>query len=48
MKKLECNLLVVTSMHIVLCQERKLQLYNFIGLKQRYAGVCDEGGGMWR
>jgi|Transcript_6974 intraflagellar transport protein 122 len=35
MKKLECNLLVVTSMHIVLCQERKLQLYNFIGLKQR-------------
>eukprot|EP00906_Rhabdomonas_costata_P031099 RCo043952 len=35
MKKLECNLLVVTSMHIVLCQEKKLQLYNFMGGKQR-------------
>eukprot|EP01006_Ploeotia_vitrea_P032643 TRINITY_DN64821_c0_g1_i1.p1 TRINITY_DN64821_c0_g1~~TRINITY_DN64821_c0_g1_i1.p1 ORF type:complete len:1202 (-),score=127.96 TRINITY_DN64821_c0_g1_i1:106-3711(-) len=35
MKKLECNLLVVTSMHIVLCQEKKLQLYNFMGGRQR-------------
>lgn len=35
MKKLECNLLVVTSMHIVLCQEKKLQLHNFVGVKQR-------------
>jgi len=35
MKKLDCNLLVVTSMHIVLCQEKKLQLHNFVGVKQR-------------
>jgi intraflagellar transport protein 122 len=34
-RTLECNLLVVTSMHIILCQEKKLQLYNFKGEKER-------------
>jgi hypothetical protein len=34
-KPLECNLLVVTSSHITLCQERKIQLYNFKGRKIR-------------
>eukprot|EP01079_Euglenida_sp_SAG-EU17-18_P011137 gene11137-300_t len=34
-KKLECNLLVVTSNHIVLCQEKKLQLFTFQGDRQR-------------
>eukprot|EP00033_Pygsuia_biforma_P001760 GCRY01001970.1.p1 GENE.GCRY01001970.1~~GCRY01001970.1.p1 ORF type:complete len:1226 (+),score=346.97 GCRY01001970.1:229-3906(+) len=34
-KKLECNLLVVTSMHIILCQEKRLQLYTFSGSKER-------------
>lgn len=34
-KKLECNLLVVTSRHVILCQERKLQLYAFDGVKER-------------
>jgi len=32
---LECNLLVVTSRHVILCQERKLQLYTFGGVKER-------------
>ena len=31
----ECNLLMVTSMHIILCQQRRLQLYNFQGHKER-------------
>ena len=35
MQKLECNLLVVTSSHVILCQERKLQLYGFDGTKER-------------
>ena len=34
-KQLDCNLLVVTSAHIILCQERKLQLFNFKGKKVR-------------
>lgn len=34
-QKLECNLLVVTSQHVILCQEKKLQLYNFEGVKER-------------
>lgn len=34
-QKLECNLLVVTSSHVILCQERKLQLYGFSGVKER-------------
>lgn len=34
-EKLECNLLVVTSLHVILCQERKLQLYDFDGVKER-------------
>jgi intraflagellar transport protein 122 len=32
---LECNLLVVTSQHLILCLEKKLQLYNFGGKKER-------------
>ena len=31
-KKLECNLLVVTSNHVVLCLDKKLILYNFAGV----------------
>lgn len=34
-KKLDCNLLVVTSEHIILCQEKRLQLYDFKGTKIR-------------
>eukprot|EP00727_Mastigamoeba_balamuthi_P011662 m51a1_g7118 putative intraflagellar transport protein 122 homolog isoform x2 (1281) ;mRNA; r:111972-117314 len=34
-KNLECFLLVVTSNHIILCQEKKLQLYNFKGSRER-------------
>jgi len=34
-RKLDCNLLVVTSLHIILCQEKRLQLYNFKGRKIR-------------
>lgn len=34
-KKLECNLLVVTSQHVILCQEKHLQLYNFDGVMER-------------
>jgi len=34
-KRLDCNLLVVTSMHVILCQEKKLQLYSFDGMKER-------------
>ncbi|KAJ3255478.1 hypothetical protein HDU77_003673 [Chytriomyces hyalinus] len=34
-KKLECNLLVVTSQHIILCMEKKLQMYQFNGDKER-------------
>jgi intraflagellar transport protein 122 len=34
-KKLTCNLLVVTSLHVILCLERKLQLFNFSGVKER-------------
>jgi len=35
MKKFDCNLLVVTSSHIILCFEKSLQLYNFHGIKER-------------
>mmetsp|Transcript_5353 Transcript_5353/g.11710 ORF Transcript_5353/g.11710 Transcript_5353/m.11710 type:complete len:1236 (+) Transcript_5353:188-3895(+) len=34
-QKLDCNLLVVTSSHVILCQEKKLQLYSFEGVKER-------------
>ena len=33
--RFECSLLVVTSHHIILCQERKLQLYAFSGQLER-------------
>jgi intraflagellar transport protein 122 len=32
---LPCNLLVVTTNNIILCQERKLQLFDFQGTKVR-------------
>ena len=35
MASLECNLLVVTSSHVVLCLEKKLALYSFGGIKER-------------
>lgn len=35
LKRLDCNLLVVTSANIILCQERRLQLYSFTGKKMR-------------
>lgn len=34
-KKLECNLLVVTSQNIILCQEKRLQLFSLKGRKTR-------------
>lgn len=34
-KALDCNLLVVTTNHVILCQEKKLQLYDFDGNKER-------------
>ena len=34
-QKLDCNLLVVTSHHFLLCLEKKLQIYTFHGLKER-------------
>jgi intraflagellar transport protein 122 len=33
--QLDCNLLVVTARNVILCQERKLQLYDFGGRKER-------------
>uniref|UniRef100_A0A336MIF6 Intraflagellar transport protein 122 homolog n=1 Tax=Culicoides sonorensis TaxID=179676 RepID=A0A336MIF6_CULSO len=34
-KKFDCSLLVVTSQHLVLCQEKKLQSLDFTGILQR-------------
>lgn len=34
-QKFICSLLVVTTHHIILCQERKLQLYSFHGVLER-------------
>eukprot|EP00002_Diphylleia_rotans_P020026 TRINITY_DN3881_c0_g1_i4.p1 TRINITY_DN3881_c0_g1~~TRINITY_DN3881_c0_g1_i4.p1 ORF type:complete len:1192 (+),score=257.48 TRINITY_DN3881_c0_g1_i4:236-3811(+) len=34
-KKMDCNLLVVTSNHIILCQEKTLQLFDFQGTRER-------------
>ncbi|XP_025908320.1 intraflagellar transport protein 122 homolog isoform X2 [Nothoprocta perdicaria] len=34
-KKFECNLLVVCSAHIILCQEKRLQCLSFSGIKER-------------
>uniref|UniRef100_A0A8C5PU28 Intraflagellar transport protein 122 homolog n=1 Tax=Leptobrachium leishanense TaxID=445787 RepID=A0A8C5PU28_9ANUR len=34
-KKFECNLLVVCSQHIIVCQEKRLQCLSFKGVKER-------------
>lgn len=34
-KDLPCSLLVVTSLHFILCQKQKLQQYDFTGRKER-------------
>ncbi|KAK3882424.1 hypothetical protein Pcinc_013198 [Petrolisthes cinctipes] len=34
-QRLDCNLLVVCTNHIVLCQEKRLQCLNFVGNKER-------------
>lgn len=34
-RTLDCNLLVVTNSHVILCLEKKLQLFNFKGEKER-------------
>ncbi|CAH1783917.1 unnamed protein product [Owenia fusiformis] len=35
LRKFECNLLVVCSQHIILCQEKRLQCLSFKGVKER-------------
>jgi intraflagellar transport protein 122 len=37
---LECNLLVVTSSHVVLCLDKKLALYSFKGVRKRPRFRC--------
>ncbi|KAI8907280.1 WD40-repeat-containing domain protein [Gorgonomyces haynaldii] len=34
-KNFDCNLLVVASQHVLLCHDKKLQLFNFFGEKER-------------
>ena len=34
-QKIDCNLLVVCTNHLVLCQEKRLQCLNFQGVKER-------------
>ena len=34
-QKLTCNLLVVTAEHVILCQEKRLQLLAFDGTRER-------------
>ncbi|XRB06728.1 intraflagellar transport protein 122 [Pycnococcus provasolii] len=34
-RRLECNLLVVTSGHVILCQEKRLHLYGLDGVRER-------------
>ncbi|XP_078340377.1 intraflagellar transport protein 122 homolog isoform X7 [Crassostrea virginica] len=34
-KKFECNLLVVCSQNIILCQDKRLQCYSFQGIKEK-------------
>ncbi|XP_014675394.1 PREDICTED: intraflagellar transport protein 122 homolog [Priapulus caudatus] len=34
-RKFDCNLLVVCSSHIILCQEKRLQCFSFSGTKER-------------
>ena len=34
-KKFDCNLLVVCSQHIILCQEKRLQCLSFQGVTER-------------
>ena len=34
-QKVDCNLLVVCTNHLVLCQEKKLTCLNFYGQKER-------------
>ena len=34
-EKLECNLLVVCTNHLILCQEKRLQCLSFRGVKER-------------
>ena len=34
-QKIECNLLVVCTNHLVLCQEKRLQCLNFRGARER-------------
>jgi hypothetical protein len=48
-KKLTCNLLVVTTRNVILCQEKNLQLYGFDGVKvssRRMPGSCGTGEGV--
>ena len=35
LQRLECNLLVVTSNHIILCRDNRLQAFSFSGTKER-------------
>lgn len=34
-QKIDCNLLVVTSLHVILCHDKKIQMFDFSGRKEK-------------
>jgi intraflagellar transport protein 122 len=39
-KQLDCNVLAVTSAHIILCHEKRIQSFLFDGTKERFVIVA--------